>query len=79
MKKAIGGYFELELNDYGTIFHDNAIALNSARHAFEYILRIDNTHQRRARSDHFAGFSNNNSHNPVYRAFDGCLGKLVLD
>jgi len=42
MKKAIGGYFELELNDFGTIFHDNAIALNSARNAFEYILRIRN-------------------------------------
>jgi len=42
MKKTIGGYFELELNDNGTIFHDNAIALNNGRNAFEYILRVKN-------------------------------------
>ena len=36
--KAIGGYFELELNDFGTVYHDNLVALNSGRNAFEYIL-----------------------------------------
>lgn len=37
MKQAIGGYFELELNDR-TLFHKEALALNSGRNAFEYIL-----------------------------------------
>ncbi len=37
MKQAIGGYFELELNKK-PIFHKDAIALNSGRNAFEYIL-----------------------------------------
>ena len=36
--RAIGGYFELELNDFGTIYHDNLIKLNSGRNALEYIL-----------------------------------------
>jgi hypothetical protein len=36
--KGIGGFFELELNNHGNIFHDNAIALNSGRNALEYIL-----------------------------------------
>ena len=36
---AIGGYFELEINDLGSIYHDRAIALNSGRAAFEYYLR----------------------------------------
>ncbi len=35
---AIGGYFELELRP-GEGFHPAAIALNSARHCFEYIVR----------------------------------------
>ena len=35
---AIGGYFELELND-GVEYHAGAIHLNSGRNAFEYILR----------------------------------------
>ncbi|MCD4735154.1 MAG: hypothetical protein K8R53_03865 [Bacteroidales bacterium] len=34
----IGGYFELELNDSGTFYHDDAIRLNSGRNALEYIL-----------------------------------------
>lgn len=34
----IGGYFELELNDNATVYHDNAVALNSGRSALEYIL-----------------------------------------
>ena len=36
---AIGGYFELELRDYGTVYHDMGAALNSGRNALEYILR----------------------------------------
>lgn len=36
--KAIGGYFEMELND-GNIYHENAIALNTGRNALEYILK----------------------------------------
>lgn len=38
MKKAIGGYFELELNK-GKEYHPTAIGLNLGRAAFEYILR----------------------------------------
>lgn len=38
-REGIGGFFELELND-GVEFHPNAIALNTGRNAFEYILRI---------------------------------------
>jgi hypothetical protein len=34
----IGGYFELELNDFGSVYHDSALALNSGRNAFEYII-----------------------------------------
>jgi len=37
--KAIGGYFELELPK-GSEYHKKAIALNSGRHCFEYILRL---------------------------------------
>ena len=37
--KAIGGYFELELSE-GCEYHSEAIALNSGRHCFEYILRL---------------------------------------
>lgn len=36
--KELGGYFELELNE-GEHFHKNAIALNSARNCFKYILQ----------------------------------------
>lgn len=36
--KPIGGYFELELKDNGTVYHDSAIMLNSGRNALEYIL-----------------------------------------
>ena len=36
--KEIGGYFELELNDFGSVYHDNLIALNSGRNAFKFIL-----------------------------------------
>ena len=35
---AIGGYFELELNDFDSVYHDKAIAVNSGRNALEYIL-----------------------------------------
>jgi len=39
-KKAIGGYFELELpNDKPSYFGENLIELNSARNCLEYILR----------------------------------------
>jgi len=37
--KSIGGYFELELPK-GSEYHKKAIALNSGRHCFEYILRL---------------------------------------
>lgn len=36
--KAIGGYFELEINNNDTIYYDSAKKLNSGRNAFEYIL-----------------------------------------
>lgn len=36
--QSIGGYFELELRNYGSLFHDKATALNSGRNAFAYIL-----------------------------------------
>jgi hypothetical protein len=36
----IGGYFELELNDFGSVYHDGALALNSGRNAFEYIILL---------------------------------------
>ena len=36
--KAIGGYFQLEINNLGSIFHDEALALNTGRNALEYIL-----------------------------------------
>jgi hypothetical protein len=38
MSKAIGGYFELELNK-GAEYHTGAIRLNTGRNAFEYVLR----------------------------------------
>jgi hypothetical protein len=34
----IGGYFELELRQHDSLFHNNATALNSGRNAFAYIL-----------------------------------------
>ena len=37
MKQAIGGYFELELNTRA-LFHKDALALNSGRSAFEYVI-----------------------------------------
>lgn len=40
-REAIGGYFELELNSQGSIYHDSAIAVCSARHGLEYILRTN--------------------------------------
>ena len=36
--QSIGGYFELELRQRDSLFHDNAVALNSGRNAFAYIL-----------------------------------------
>lgn len=39
-KNAIGGYFELESNEYANYLHSNLIALNSGRNAFEYILKV---------------------------------------
>lgn len=38
--KAIGGYFEIELNDK-IAYHSNAIALNTGRNALEYILKVN--------------------------------------
>ena len=38
----IGGYFELEIDDKGTIYHDNAVRVNSGRSALYYILRQSN-------------------------------------
>lgn len=37
--KSIGGYFELELNSLGE-YYPKAIALNTARNAFEYVLKV---------------------------------------
>lgn len=37
--KSIGGYFELELSNVSKEFHSDAICLNTARNAFEYILK----------------------------------------
>lgn len=39
MKKAIGGYFGIELGKMQSFFHPNGILVNSGRNAFEYILR----------------------------------------
>ncbi len=38
-RKAIGGYFELELNQ-GIEYHKNAIRLNLARNAFELVIKV---------------------------------------
>lgn len=40
--KEIGGYFELESNNFNSIYHDKAIAINTARNGLEYILLINN-------------------------------------
>ena len=40
MNKEIGGYFGLELNQ-GKPYHEKAIELNTARNAFEYILKAN--------------------------------------
>lgn len=40
--KSIGGYFELEINGTGSLFHDEALALNSGRNCLEYILENSN-------------------------------------
>ena len=40
--KEIGGYFEIELNNNDSVYHNKAIAVNSARNALEYILRVNN-------------------------------------
>lgn len=37
----IGGFLELELNKEGTLYHDNAIAVNTGRNALEYILIVN--------------------------------------
>ncbi len=37
--KEIGGYFEFELPNRGSIFHDTAVAVNSGRNAFLYIIK----------------------------------------
>jgi hypothetical protein len=39
MNKSIGGYFELEMNNLNSVFHENANELNTGRNAFEYILK----------------------------------------
>jgi hypothetical protein len=39
INKSIGGYFELELNNLKSVFHENAIGLNTGRNALEYILK----------------------------------------
>ena len=37
-EQSIGGYFELEINDLGSLYHNNAAALNTGRNALEHIL-----------------------------------------
>lgn len=44
MKKAIGGYFSLEIND-GCERHAGALRLNAGRYALEYILRARKYHK----------------------------------
>ena len=34
----IGGYFELELNNFNSLYHDEAVAVNSARNALELLI-----------------------------------------
>ena len=37
-RQSIGGFFELEINDLGSLYHYNAFALNTGRNALEHIL-----------------------------------------
>ena len=39
IQEGIGGYFEMELPDYGGFLHDDGVLLNSGRNALEYVLR----------------------------------------
>ena len=39
INKSIGGYFDLELRNTG-VYYPKAIALNTARNAFEYVLKV---------------------------------------
>jgi hypothetical protein len=39
--RAIGGYFELEISNRGSLFHDSALALNTGRNALEHILKLN--------------------------------------
>lgn len=41
MHKEVGGFLELEINDLGSLYHDNAYAVNSGRNALEYIIRAN--------------------------------------
>jgi hypothetical protein len=36
--QSIGGFFSLELNDLGSLFHDDSFALNTGRNSLEFIL-----------------------------------------
>ena len=38
-ERSIGGYFELEISNKNNIYHNDALAFNTGRNAFEYILR----------------------------------------
>lgn len=37
-QQSIGGFFELEINDLGSLYHNVALALNTGRNALEHIL-----------------------------------------
>lgn len=37
-KESIGGFFSLEINNRGTLYHDDSILLNTGRNSLEYIL-----------------------------------------
>lgn len=39
LNNTVGGYFELELTNHGSVYHDNAYAVNSGRNALELILK----------------------------------------
>lgn len=39
--ESIGGYFELESNNFASIYHNKAIAVNTGRNALEYILLVN--------------------------------------
>ncbi len=38
LNQSIGGYFGIEINDLGSLYHDKAIALNTGRNSLEHIL-----------------------------------------